>query len=139
MGDGEAALDFYKRAFGAVERLRLMWGDKLGHAEFTIGNAVVMMASEFPELGAVSPHTVGGTPVSMAIYTEDVDEMFARAVREGATEVRPVENHFYGDRMGTLDDPFGHRWSIATHVEDVSPEELARRSEAAQAEFGDSE
>lgn len=137
--DGAAALEFYKKAFGAVERFRIDWGDKLGHAEFTIGNAVVMMASEFPELGAVSPKTVGGTPVSLAVYTEDVDEMFARAVAEGATVVRPLENQFYGDRSGTLEDPFGHRWSISTHVEDVDPEEMARRSEAARSQAGDSD
>ena len=137
--DGLAALEFYKKAFGAVERLRMDWGGgKIGHAEFTIGDSVVMMASEFPELGALSPKTVGGTTVSILIYTENVDDMFARAIAEGATEIRPVSNQFYGDRSGTLDDPFGHRWTVSTHVEDVSEEELARRSEAARSQAAQS-
>lgn len=133
--DGVKALEFYRIAFGAVERLRIDWGGgKIGHAEFTIGNSVVMLASEFPDQGALSPKTVGGTPVSLMVYTESVDETFARAVAEGATEIRPVANQFYGDRTGVLEDPFGHRWTVSTHVEDVSEEELARRSEAAQSD-----
>ncbi len=131
VGDGAAALDFYKRAFGAVERMRIDWpGGAIGHAEIVFGDSVVMLASEFPEMDAVSPKTVGGTPVSLLLYTEDVDAMFARAVEAGAREIRAVKNQFYGDRTGTLEDPFGHRWTIATHVEDVSAEELAKRSEA---------
>lgn len=123
--DAPAALDFYRDAFGARERLRLeMPGGSIGHAELEIGDSVVMLASEFPEIGAVSPSTIGGTAVSLMIYTEDADAMFARAVELGATEVRPVEDQFYGDRSGMVTDPFGHRWSIATHVEDVSEEDL---------------
>lgn len=133
--DGKAALEFYANAFGAVERMRTEWGEKVGHAEIVIGDTVVMLASEFPELDALSPKSVGGTPVSLLIYTDDVDEMFARAIHEGATEIRPVADQFYGDRSGMLMDPFGHRWSIATHIEDVSREEMARRSEARREEF----
>ncbi len=133
--DCAAALEFYKKALGAVERIRMDWGGgKIGHAEITIGDSVVMMASEFPEMGALSPKTVGGNPVSLLVYTENVDETYARAIAEGATEIRPVANQFYGDRSGTLEDPFGHRWTVSTHVEDVSEEELAKRSEAMRAE-----
>ena len=138
--DGAAALNFYTNAFGAVERMRMDWGGgKIGHAEFTVGESVIMMASEFPEMDALSPKTLGGTPVTLAIYTENVDEMFARAIAEGATEIRPVQDQFYGDRMGMVQDPFGHLWTIATHVEDVSPEELARRSEAFRSQSGPSD
>lgn len=138
--DGAAALSFYANAFGAVERLRMDWGDgKIGHAEFTVGDSVIMMASEFPEMDALSPKTIGGTPVRLAIFTENVDEMFARAIAEGATEIQPVQDQFYGDRLGMVQDPYGHLWTIATHVEDVSPEELARRSEALRSQSGPSD
>ncbi len=138
--DGAAALSFYANAFGAVERMRMDWGDgKIGHAEFTVGDSVIMMASEFPEMDALSPKTIGGTPVRLAIFTENVDEMFARAIAEGATEIHPVQDQFYGDRLGMVQDPFGHLWTIATHVEDVSPEELARRSEALRSQSGPSD
>lgn len=131
VNDAAAALEFYKKAFGAVEELRVEWpGGKIGHAEFLIGDSRVMLASEFPEIGAVAPTTVGGTSVTLAIYTEDVDAMFARALEEGAKEDRPVENQFYGDRSGTIIDPFGHKWSLSTHIEDVSPEELWKRQDA---------
>ena len=129
--DGEAALTFYKSVFGAVELMRIEGpGGKIGHAEIQLGESRVMLASEFPDLGAVSPTTVGGSPVSLLYYTENVDEVFARALAAGAVEERPVQDQFYGDRSGSLRDPFGHRWSISTHIEDVSPEELERRSNA---------
>ena len=129
--DGEAALTFYKSVFGAVELMRVEGPDgKIGHAEIQLGDSQVMLASEFPELGALSPTTVGGSPVTLVLYIENVDDVFARALEAGAVEERSVQDQFYGDRSGTLKDPFGHRWSISTHVEDVSPEELERRSKA---------
>ena len=127
--DAAAALDFYAKVFGTVERMRMEWGgDRIGHAEFEIGDSLVMLASEFPDLQAVSPKTVGGSPVSLSVYVEDADRVFARAIEEGATEIRPVADQFYGDRSGTFRDPFGHIWSVATHVEDVTPEEMDRRT-----------
>lgn len=129
--DAPGALEFYKKAFGAVELLRMdAPGGKIGHAEFRIGNSHVMLASEFPEIGALAPSSIGGTPVTLCIYTENVDAMFARAVAAGATELRPLMNQFYGDRSGMLTDPFGHRWTLATHIEDIPEAELKRRSEA---------
>ena len=119
------ALDFYARAFGATETLRLPMGELIGHAEIRIGDSIVMLADEME--GHAGPQTLGGTPVSLMIYTDDVDAMFARAIAAGATAKRPVENQFYGDRTGVLVDPYGHVWSIATHVEDVPGEEIARR------------
>lgn len=124
-----AAIDFYTSVFGAKERTRMPApGGLIGHAELQLGDSVVMLSDEFPEFGNTSPATVGGTPVTLSIYVEDVDDVFARAVAAGASEVRPVETQFYGDRMGILDDPFGHRWSVASHVEDVDPDEMARRA-----------
>ena len=129
--DGSRALEFYKKAFGAVELFRLEMPDgRLGHAEFTVGDSHVMLADEFPEMEALAPKTVGGTAVSLMIYTEDADAMFARALEAGAVALRPVADQFYGDRSGMLKDPFGHKWSIATHMEDVSAAELERRSQA---------
>lgn len=131
VADAAAALKFYKEVFGAVEELRVEWpGGKIGHAEFMIGDSRVMLASEFPEIGAVAPTTVGGSSVTLAIYTADVDSMFSRALAAGAKEERPVANQFYGDRSGMITDPFGHKWSLSTHIEDVSPEEMKRRQEA---------
>lgn len=131
VAEAVAALEFYKEVFGAVEEMRVEWpGGKIGHAEIMIGDSRVMLASEFPELGAVAPTTVGGSPVTLAVYTKDVDAMFARAIAKGAKEERPLENQFYGDRCGVIQDPFGHKWSLSTHVEDVSPEEMKRRQEA---------
>ena len=136
--DAAAALEFYKKAFSAVEEMRIDWeGGKIGHAEFKIGDSRIMLASEFPELDAVSPTTVGGSPVTLAIYVENVDEVFARALAEGATETRPLRNEFYGDRTGVIKDPFGHKWSISTHVEDVSPEELKKRQDAMMGQSSD--
>jgi PhnB protein len=125
------ALDFYARAFGAVERDRMQDPTgKVRHAEITIGRACVMLADEHPEIGALSPATVGGSPVNLHLYVEDVDAFVARAVAAGATLTRPVADQFYGDRVGGITDPFGHRWSIATHKEDLSPEEIRRRAAA---------
>ena len=124
------ALDFYKRAFGAKERMRLPMGDRIGHAEIQIGDCVVMLADEFPEMGANSPETIGGTPVGLCLYVEDVDAVFKRAIAAGGKEEKPLKDQFYGDRSGTLIDPFGHKWTIATHVEDVSSEEMQRRMAA---------
>ena len=123
------ALAFYKRAFGAEETLRIDMPDgKLGHAELRIGNAQLMLADEFPSMGYVGPQSLGGTSVSVHLYVEDVDAFAARAVAEGARLLRPISDQFYGDRVAALEDPFGHRWSFATHVEDVSPEEMQRRA-----------
>jgi PhnB protein len=127
-----AALDFYKRAFGAEEVFRMEGtGGKVGHAEMRIGDSKFMLADCHPEAGARSPQQLGGSPVSLLLYTPDVDETVERAVKAGAKLFMPVENKFYGDRMGGLQDPFGHLWHVATHVEDVSPEELERRAAAA--------
>ncbi len=129
------AIDFYRNVFGAQERMRLDGPDgKLGHAELQFGDSVLMLADEYPGMGGMSPKTLGGTPVTLSIYVEDVDLVFARALKGGATEVRAVQDQFYGDRSGMFDDPFGHRWNVATHVEDVSPEEMEKR--AAQAAAG---
>ena len=126
--DAQAAIEFYINAFGASEVLRLNSRDgKIAHAEVKIGDSHVMLADENKEFGAISPKTLGGSPVSMLIYCEDVDAMFQRAISAGATEKRPVQDQFYGDRSGVLEDPFGHSWSIATHVEDLTPEEVDAR------------
>jgi PhnB protein len=131
--DGAAnAIDFYSKIFGAKERMRMPAPDgKVGHAELEIGNSVIMLADEFPDMDHRGPKTIGGTPIVIHIYVDDVDQVFARALEEGATELRAVENQFYGDRSGQFEDPFGHRWSVATHVEDVPPDEMSKR--AAQA------
>jgi PhnB protein len=124
------AIDFYRRAFGAQEKFRLPMGDKVGHAELTIGDSIVMLADEWPDMGIVGPATRGGTTVSLMIYVDDVDSAFERAIDAGAQSERVVRDEFYGDRSGTLVDPFGHRWTLATHIEDVSVEEMIRRMEA---------
>lgn len=130
--DGAArAIDFYKTAFGAVEVMRLpMPGDRIGHAEIKIGNSHVMLADEFPDMGMQGPGALGGTPVGLLIYVDNVDEAFEQAVHAGAEVERPLQNQFYGDRSGTLIDPFGHRWTIATHIEDVPSDEIQRRMQA---------
>jgi PhnB protein len=127
--DGAAkAIDFYKKAFGATELVRMPGpGGKIGHAEIKIGDSPIMMADEHPEMGYRSPKAHGTTPVSILLYVEDADKVFNQAVSAGAKSLRPMKDQFYGDRMGTLEDPFGHVWSIGTHVEDVSPEEMKRR------------
>ena len=125
--DAAAALEFYKKAFGAEELLRMPMGDKIGHAEIKIGDSIVMLSDEWPDMGMLSPKARGGTTASLMIYVEDVDSAFKRAVDAGGTVERAVQNEFYGDRTGTLRDPFGHRWLLSTHIEDVSPEEMNRR------------
>lgn len=130
-----AAIDFYKRAFGAIELLRLEGPNGvIGHAEVKIGDSPVMLADEHPDHGALSPDSIGGSPISLMVYVEDVDAVFAQAVEAGATEIRPVQNQFYGDRSGMLKDPFGHTWNIATHVEDVPEDEIAERAKAAMSD-----
>lgn len=130
--DGAKAIDFYKQAFGAKEISRLPMGDKIGHAELQIGDTRIMLNDEFPDFDNLSPKSRGGTTFGLVIYTDDVDSAFKKAIAAGGTEKMPVENQFWGDRMGTLTDPFGHKWSIATHVEDVPPEQFQERM--AQAE-----
>jgi len=126
--DGKRALEFYQRAFGARETMRMAQPDgRIGHAEFRIGDAVIMLADEFPEMGFRSPKTLGGSPVNLLLYVADVDAFVKQAEAAGATVKRPPADQFYGDRMATLKDPYGHVWSIATHVEDVSAEEMERR------------
>ena len=127
-----AAIEYYKKAFGAVELTRHeMPGGGIGHAEIKIGDSPIMLADEFAEMKALSPLTIGGTAVLIMIYVEDADAVFGRAIAAGATELQPMADKFYGDRAGTLIDPFGHMWTVATHTEDVSPEEMQRRAEAA--------
>jgi PhnB protein len=126
------AIEFYQRAFGATEMLRMADPQgRVGHAELRIGDSVIMLADEHPAMGYRSPRSLGGSSVSILLYLEGVDAVFERAVKAGAKALRPVTNQFYGDRSGTLEDPFGHVWTIATHVEDVPPEEMKRRAEAA--------
>src|SRR5688572_16457105 len=117
--DGAAkAIDFYKKAFGATELMRMdQPGGKVGHAEIQIGNSRIMLADEFPDMGARGPSALGGSPVSMMLYVEDVDTRFKQAIAAGAIERRAVQDQFYGDRSGTLVDPFGHTWTIGTHKE----------------------
>jgi len=130
---GARALDFYKQAFGAKELFRFPGpGGKIMHAEIKIGDSPIMLADEFPEMGATSPESLGGTPVGIMLYVENVDALFNKAVAAGAKVSRPVIDQFYGDRSGTVTDPFGHKWTIATHKEDVSPEEMQKRAAAAQ-------
>ncbi|MBB5392158.1 MULTISPECIES: VOC family protein [unclassified Herbaspirillum] len=126
-----AAIDFYRRAFGATEIMRLNGpGGKIWHAEIQIGNARVMLADEYPELGFVSPQTLGGAGVSLLVYVCDVDAVFGQAIAAGAAQLRAVQDQFYGDRSGMLRDPYGHVWSIATHIEDLSTAEICARSQA---------
>jgi PhnB protein len=126
------AIEFYKKAFGATEMLRMGEpGGKIGHAEIKIGNSPIMLADEFLEMGARSPQSLGGSAVSILLYVEDVDALFNRAVAAGAKVTRPLQDQFYGDRIGGMTDPFGHQWYIATHTEDVAPEELKKRAAAA--------
>ena len=125
------ALEFYKNAFGASEVMRMPGpGGTVGHAEIKIGKAIIMLADEFPDMNCKSPQSFGGSPVSIMVYVKDVDTFVKRAVSAGAKVIRPVANQFYGDRSGSLEDPFGHQWHFATHVEDVPPDEMAKRAEA---------
>lgn len=127
----DSAIDFYKRAFGATETMRIAApGGKIAHAEIKIGEAPVMLADEFPDWGFRSPQSLGGSPVTIHLYAEDVDITVSQAVEAGAKVVMPVEDQFYGDRAGKLEDPFGHVWYIATHKEDVPAEEIQKRAAA---------
>lgn len=129
--DAARALEFYRQAFGATELFRMPQPDgRIGHAEIRIGDSIVMLADEHPDMGFRGPKSYGGTPVSLLLYVEDIDATAERAVAAGATVLKPVQDQFYGDRSGTFADPFGHVWTIATHTEDVSPEELNARFEA---------
>jgi PhnB protein len=125
------AIAFYKKAFGATELFRMDHEGKVGHAEIKIGDSPVMLADEQPQMGYVGPKALGGTPVSLMIYVEDVDKIYNQAIKSGGIEVKPLQDQFYGDRSGTLKDPFGHVWTVATHKEDVTPEEMDKRMAAA--------
>lgn len=125
------AIEFYKKVFGATELSRLTTPDgKVGHAEIRIGDSRIMLADEFPEWDARSPQTIGGSAVFIMLYVDDVDAVVSGAVAAGAKLFRSVEDHFYGDRSGSVTDPFGHKWTISTHKEDVPPEEMKRRASA---------
>ena len=130
-GAGEA-IEFYKKVLGASERMRMPGpNDSVGHAELEVGNSVIMLADENPDMDVCSPKTVGGTPVAFYVYVEDVDAAFEAAVENGGKELRAVEDQFYGDRSGQFEDPWGHRWNVATHVEDVPPDEMEKRASEA--------
>ena len=124
----EAAIAFYTDVLGAQERMRMPGPEgTIGHAELMLGDSLIMLADEFPDMGVRGPKAIGGTPVTISVYVEDADATFDKAVAAGGTSVRPVEDQFYGDRSGQFEDPFGHRWNVATHVEDVAPDEMERR------------
>lgn len=125
-----AAIEFYKKAFGAKEKMRMPDGQRIAHAEIVVDGSHIMLADEYPERGFSAPQPGSKSPVGIMLYLKDVDAVAARAVNAGATLERPVEDQFYGDRLGSILDPFGHRWYIATHVEDVSPKEMQRRMQA---------
>lgn len=128
------AIDFYTRVFGATELYRLTEpSGKVGHAELELGGARFMLADEYPDFGALSPVTIGGSPISMHLYVDDVDALVKRAEEAGATLLRPLKDEFFGDRTAMVSDPFGHKWHLATRIEDVSPEEMQRRWRAALA------
>lgn len=129
--DAARALEYYQKAFGASERCRLKTPDgKIGHAEFQIGDSIFMLSDENPGCGSKAPETLGGSPIGLYLYVPDADATFAAAIEAGGKSVMPVTPMFWGDRMGALEDPFGHRWNVATHVEDVDPAELPGRMEA---------
>jgi PhnB protein len=129
--DGAAkAIEFYTQVLGATEKMRMGGPDgRIGHAELTVGDSVIMLADEYPDMGFLSPARIGGTGVTLHLYVTDVDAVFEKALASGAKSLRAVENQFYGDRSGQFEDPFGHRWNVATHVEDVDDDEMARRAE----------
>ena len=130
------ALDFYKKAFGAKELFRMAGPDgKIAHSELKIGDSKIMVGDESPQMGALGPKSIGGSPVTLMLYVKDVDKLFTQAVAAGAKETRPVMNQFYGDRSGSLEDPFGHKWVISTRVENVSPKEMDKRMKAMMAEM----
>jgi PhnB protein len=129
-----SAIDFYCSVLGANERMRMPGPDgRIGHAELEIGDSVIMLADADPDIDVRSPKSIGGTPIALHVYVDDVDGVFGQAMKAGAKQLRPVENQFYGDRSGQFEDPFGHRWNVATHVEDVAPDEMAKRAAAAMA------
>ena len=131
--DASRAIKFYQRAFGAREVIQVRQPDgKIGHAELRIGDAPIMLADELPDINFRSPESIGGTPVNILIYVNDVDALVDQATAAGATLLRPVEDQPYGSRVGVLEDPFGHSWSFATHIEDVSPENIQKRAAAAR-------
>jgi PhnB protein len=131
------AIDFYKRAFGATEQFRMADpGGGVAHAEIRIGNSVIMLSDEHPSMGHRGPRSLGGSPVGIMLYVEDVDSVFKRAIDAGGKSQRAVADQFYGDRSGTLEDPFGHVWTISTHIEDVAPDEMKRRAEEAFKSMG---
>ena len=135
--DAAKAIEFYKDAFGADEVIRMPGPDgKIAHAELQLGDSKLMLSDPFPESNVQPPATLGGASASVFMYVEDVDGIFEQAQKAGARVVSPLENMFWGDRFGTVSDPFGHIWSLATHVEDLSEEEMAERSRAAMAEMG---
>ncbi|HEY6659535.1 MAG TPA: VOC family protein [Pyrinomonadaceae bacterium] len=125
------ALEYYKKAFGATELFRMEHGGKIGHAEMKIGDSPFMLSDEHPEMGHKGPKSLGGSAVGLMIYVDDCDRIYKQAIDAGATEVRPLQDQFYGDRSGTLTDPFGHVWTVATHKEDVTSEEMEKRMAAA--------
>jgi len=126
-----SALEFYKKAFGAIETYKLIVPDgRLGHAEIRLGDSLIMLSDEFPEFGGKAPESLGGSPVSIHLYVDDVDAFVKKAVAAGARELKPVADQFYGDRSGQLQDPYGHLWWVATHKEDVAPEEMQKRVQA---------
>ena len=130
IGGAAEAIRFYELAFGATELFRMPGPQgRIAHAEIKIGDSVIMLADEVLDMGYRSPHTLGGSPVSLLLYVDNVDSVYRRAVAAGALAQRPVRDQFYGDRSGTLEDPFGHIWTLATHIEDVAPEEMARRAQ----------
>jgi PhnB protein len=129
--DAARAIEFYKNVLGATEKMRMPAPDgKVGHAELQFGSSQLMLADEYPEMGYRGPQAFGGSPVTLHLYVDDVDTVFKRAISAGAKERQPVENKFYGDRSGTIEDPFGHTWNLSTHIEDVSPEEMEKRMAA---------
>jgi PhnB protein len=126
------AIEFYKKAFGAVELFRMAGPDgKVAHAEIKIGDSPIMLADEFPDMQFFSPTTLGGSPVGIMIYVDDVDKIYKQSLESGGQEIKPLQDQFYGDRSGTFKDPFGHIWTVATHKEDVSEDEMKRRAAAA--------
>ena len=132
--DAATAIDYYKKAFGATERVRMEAPDgKIGHAELEIGDSIVMLADPTPQASTKPPHELGGTSAGVFLYVEDVDTVVKRAVDAGATVTMEVADQFWGDRFGTVTDPFGQVWSVATHIEDVPPAEMAERAKAAMA------
>jgi len=137
--NGVQAIEFYKKVFGAKEIMRMMTpdGKALAHAELEIGDSKLMLADEFPQMNCLSPASIGGSPVGMFLYVEDVDQTFNQAVAQGAKVLDPVKDQFWGDRHGGIEDPFGHRWSISTHVKDLSLEEVKRAGDEAMSKMGE--